>query len=195
MSLKILNCIVALGGSDANHSVPKDRITELELRLLRKIHGGEAISKIQSIGFINMTERAEHLNLAMRYGREMVEDTFGVELSGFEDWLADRLDQREAERAEREQFGYPDFAQLEKERKEALSAFISNAASTVEPVLQVISTEPASTDFDDEDSLENSMYDGEGNLREQTPTGEPEPQQTVETVKETATKDQTIDLE
>lgn len=202
--MRIINCAVILGDGEVLHTVPKQRVTELELRILRVIHGGDRITNIQHIGDIHATEQSEHLELAKKYGRKIVEDTFGVELIGFDDWLNAKLDQREVERTEREQFGYPDFDKLERERKEALAKFLTQteapAATIPTAVAATEAAMAAASEFVEDDDAEDApAFDGNGDPVQAVAEAEADPAPAPEEVQQSVDKEvkpqASIDLE
>lgn len=106
-TIKLYNCVVRLGGS-LLHTVPKKRISGEEVRLLRHIHGDDAIAEIKEVAAQTETLRSVELcELADSYssdptkvdGRKLVEKVFGVVLHDFDSWLADK-ENAEAERQE-----------------------------------------------------------------------------------------------
>lgn len=97
-TIKLYNCVVRLGGS-LLHTVPKKRISGEEVRLLRHLHGDDAIDALKEVAATTETTREEELNdLADRYsqdqtkfdGRRLVEKVFSVTLSSFDNWLAEK---------------------------------------------------------------------------------------------------------
>ena len=93
--VKVYNCQVRLAGS-LLHSVPKMRISGEEVRLLKTLHGDDAIVELKEIGSLDGWSRNDELlDLADRYsvevgkadGRKLVEKVFGVMLNNFDDWL------------------------------------------------------------------------------------------------------------
>ena len=106
--VKVYNCVVRLGGS-LLHTVPKERISGEEVRLLKSIHGDDAIANLKEIGHLDGWARDDELNmLADRYsqepdkrdGRRLVEKVFGTLLTNFDAWLLAKEEEREAEEAE-----------------------------------------------------------------------------------------------
>lgn len=97
-AVKVYNCRVRLGGS-LLHEVPKERISGEEVRLLRHIHGDDAIVDLRELGTLEGYTRDEELNsLADRFaqeadkrdGRKLVEKVFGVSLDDFDRWLLNK---------------------------------------------------------------------------------------------------------
>lgn len=104
---KLYNCVVRLGGS-LLHTVPKHRISGEEVRLLRHIHGDDAIAELKEIAAQTDILRTDELcELADRYssdptkidGRKLVEKVFNTVLTDFDTWLADK-EAAEGERQE-----------------------------------------------------------------------------------------------
>ncbi len=104
------HCHVRLGGNIL-HTVPRFLVTEMELKLLRHIHGSDAVVDIKPAGETEVSERQELVRLARRYGpsendpnfadenqrrtgRQLVERCFGVKLDDFDDWLNEQLETR-----------------------------------------------------------------------------------------------------
>lgn len=109
-SVKVYDCTVRLGGG-LLHTVPKSRISAQEIRLLKHIHGDDAIVGVKELGHLDGWTVNEELNsLAERYSQEpdkrdgvkMVEKVFGVVLSDFDSWLLAREEERERQEAETE---------------------------------------------------------------------------------------------
>jgi hypothetical protein len=97
-TIKLYNCVVRLGGS-LLHTVPKQRISGEEVRLLRHLHGDDAIAEIKEIAAVTETLRKDELcDLADRYssdptkldGRKLIEKVFNTVLADFDTWLADK---------------------------------------------------------------------------------------------------------
>ena len=96
--VKFYNCMVRLGGS-LLHTVPKQRISGEEVRLLKHLHGDDAIVELREVGIAQDWTRNEELNvLADRYssepdkkdGRKLVEKVFSITLDDFDTWLMDK---------------------------------------------------------------------------------------------------------
>ena len=96
--VKVYNCQVRLGGNIL-HSVPKIRISGEEIRLLKSLHGDDAIHEVREIGTLDGWSRTQELNdLADRYssdpdridGRKLIEKVFGITLDSFDDWLMNK---------------------------------------------------------------------------------------------------------
>jgi len=120
--VKFYNCQVRLGGS-LLHTVPKERISGEEVRILRSLHGDDSIVELREVGKAGNWTRQEELNsLADRYssepdkrdGRRLVEKVFGVALDDFDTWLMDkelaeeaRQDEEKALRAMNSQTNVP----------------------------------------------------------------------------------------
>lgn len=105
--MKLFNCTLRLGGL-LTHSIPKERITEKEVFLLKAIHGGDAIVNLKQIGEITTSDSAEYRRLARFYSQSVVEKSFEIKLDGFQDWLAEQL----------ENGGSEDGAEIEDEQPE-----------------------------------------------------------------------------
>ena len=107
--MKLLNCTVQLGG-DKTHSVGKTKITELELNLIRHIHGNESIENLRQVGEIEVERNSEYRSLARFYGAPSVEKCFDIKLDGFSDWLESTLQDEEAKRYEKALYDAPAIA-------------------------------------------------------------------------------------
>ncbi len=101
--MKLLDCTVQLGGTKT-HSVAKHKISELELKLLKHIHGSEAITDLRQVGEIEVNKDKEYRNLARFYGASAVEKCFDIELSDFSAWLEEQLEAEEAKRYEKKMY-------------------------------------------------------------------------------------------
>lgn len=100
--LKVYDCKVILGDEvQARHIVPKKDVTEMELRLLRRIHGKDRVTEVRQTEQLNVDINNHYHELAMAYGANQVEEAFGVVLDDHDQWLADRDEQQENEREER----------------------------------------------------------------------------------------------
>lgn len=104
------HCQVRLGGNIL-HTVPRVHVTEMELKLLRHLHGADAVVDVKAAGETEVSERQELVRLARRYGpsendpnyadenarrtgRQLVERCFGVKLDDFDDWLNEQVERR-----------------------------------------------------------------------------------------------------
>lgn len=96
--MKLYSCRVNVMGDVVQHTVPKERITEKELMLLRRIHGNEAIHGLRELGESPVDEMEELHRLAMVYGRERVEEAFRLSLDDYDQWLALKLSEGDDER-------------------------------------------------------------------------------------------------
>lgn len=156
--MKLLSLIVRLGGV-LTHSVPKTRISELELRLLKHIHGADAIAELKQIGEIEISTKDEYRNLARQYGVKAVEQCFDVKLDDFSDWLESQLQAEEEKRFD--------------------AQYAQDVPTGSFPPIDLAET------IDEKTSLETMLYDGNGEPI--NPSPEPEPTvEEVETTTETA---------
>lgn len=110
--LKTYNCIVNVSRDPKTDqtlmTVPKERITENELALLRGIHGAKNIVSIKEVGEIDREQRTDLLMLARAYGDSnelepvtgpaLIRKFFQVDLHEFAEWLTHTLDEEEEER-------------------------------------------------------------------------------------------------
>jgi hypothetical protein len=104
--MKLLNCTVRLGGN-LLHSVPKERVSEREIMLLKHIHGSDAIVDLKHVGDIEVPVKDEYRRLARFYGLKNVEECFDVKLENFAEWLEEQLQNEEAQREERKLYDLP----------------------------------------------------------------------------------------
>jgi hypothetical protein len=88
--MKLFNCQVRLAGNML-HSVPRYGISEREIRMLRSMHGDDAVVEVKEVGESDRSERDILNELAARYGRTRVEGLFGVSLDNFQEWLDSQL--------------------------------------------------------------------------------------------------------
>jgi hypothetical protein len=106
--IRFFNCLVRLGGEPVINLTPKRNVSEYEIRVLRYLHGEDAVQRVVEIEPRDI-DKAEHLyELAFQYGgsdlgtqdrpvgRAMVEKLFNVSLDNFNAWLEETLE-REAE--------------------------------------------------------------------------------------------------
>lgn len=95
--MKLYNCMVQVGGDVGGHEVPKKNITEKELRLLKHIHGNDAIKALAPAGDIEREDMDEYRRLATIYRPSKVAKFFGIDLENFDDWLNEKIAQGEAD--------------------------------------------------------------------------------------------------
>lgn len=98
--MKLYNCEVRLGGS-LLQTVPRQRVSEKELDLLRRIHGADALANVTPVGEVEIVERDELLRLARAYNKQKVEECFQVRLDEFDAWLMETIENEEAMREDR----------------------------------------------------------------------------------------------
>ena len=92
MKMKIYDCLVNRGADIALCEVAKTGISEHELRVLRDVHGGEAITKVAHVGEREFNEDDEIKRLAAIYGQRRIEKLFGIQIENFEDWVNSRME-------------------------------------------------------------------------------------------------------
>ena len=95
--MKLYNCRVQVGGDVGGHEVPKSRITEKELRLLKHMHGNDAIKALEPAGDIVRDDMDEYRRLATIYNPLRVSKFFGIDLENFDDWLNEKIAAGEVE--------------------------------------------------------------------------------------------------
>ncbi|MBI2240296.1 MAG: hypothetical protein HYU59_05770 [Magnetospirillum gryphiswaldense] len=66
--MQTANIILALGG-DVGNTIPKYNVTTAEIALLQAIHGEDAVTDVEPVGGISVTNRAERERLREIYGR------------------------------------------------------------------------------------------------------------------------------
>lgn len=94
--MEFYNCRVRLAGQ-ITHDVPRARVSQREVTLLRAIHGPDAIIELKAVDVVEYTrpQLEEHyMELAREYGRYRVEEALGVTLDRFEEWLTGKLDEQ-----------------------------------------------------------------------------------------------------
>lgn len=91
MKFKLNSAMIRHAGNPG-HTIARDGMTEYELRLLRRIHGSDAVFDVRETGEVEREERQEYLLLARYYGVEIVEKTFMVVLDEFADWVEAKMD-------------------------------------------------------------------------------------------------------
>jgi hypothetical protein len=106
--VQMFNCEVRHGG-DVMHSLAKECVSLREIRLLKSIHGSDAVVNVKDIGEREIDEQEEAYELALRYSKTMnprhgvalVERVLNVDMSGFDAWMRDREAFAELERKEK----------------------------------------------------------------------------------------------
>lgn len=113
---------------EIHHEILLSEVTDKEVRLLRDIHGSDAVVNIREVGEVERDERQEFFRLVEKYGsredmgavermRKRVEKLFNVELDGFDDWLQHKIDQSEQERASKRALAKAEMATIDAEAK------------------------------------------------------------------------------
>jgi hypothetical protein len=74
-------------GSNLLQTVPLSGVSAQRIRILRTIHGDDAVVSIKESGRLDWTEDEELKYLAADYGRRKVETVFSCVLDGFDAWL------------------------------------------------------------------------------------------------------------
>jgi hypothetical protein len=94
--MKLYNCKIRLH-ANANDEVRKRNVTAAEIRLLRKMHGEDAVIEIQVNGEADRTDAQERNRLSMTYGEKAVIALFGLPVVKIEEEvIADPLEELEA---------------------------------------------------------------------------------------------------
>lgn len=108
-TVKVYNCEVRHGGNIL-HSMPRERITNREIRVLRAIHGADGVVHVKEVGEVEIDQTNEAYELALKYARDsqspelgarLVERVLNVPMEGFDKWLTERRELEEMEREER----------------------------------------------------------------------------------------------
>lgn len=140
MQLKIYDVSVRHAGN-LGHEIPKSGVSNIEITLLRRIHGEDAVVNIKQIGARDVeSEQDEYFRLARHYTRQKVERAFNTVLDGFERWLEAQVEvehQQIAARAEERQkkFGVDMAEQQIRDGEAARERLVEQQAATrpVEP--------------------------------------------------------------
>lgn len=102
-----LNKAVVRHAGEIGHTIRRDNITEFEIRILKRLHGSDAVVDIVQTGEVERTENDEHKRLARFYGLATVEKVFNVVLDDYSDWIGKTLDEeheaRDAAQAARDE--------------------------------------------------------------------------------------------
>jgi hypothetical protein len=106
--VQMFNCEVRHGG-DVMHSLAKEGISQREIRVLKAIHGSDAVVQVKEVGEREINEQEEAYELALRYSKTMnprhgvalVERVLNADMSGFDAWMRDREAFAELERKEK----------------------------------------------------------------------------------------------
>ena len=93
-----LNKAVIRTGGNIGHTVNRVDLTDYEIRILKRIHGQDAVVNVVQTGEAERDEREEYLRLARFYGVANVEKVFNVVLDEFSEWIDAKLDSELAER-------------------------------------------------------------------------------------------------
>jgi len=87
---------------NTGHTINRSDLTDYELRLLRRVHGQDAVVNIVQTGEDERDERGEYLRLARFYGVGVTEKTFSVVLDEFTEWVDAEMSSEREERDARE---------------------------------------------------------------------------------------------
>lgn len=82
-----LNTATIRHAGNSGHTITRSNLTDYEVRLLRRIHGQDAVVNVVETGEDERDERAEYLRLARFYGVGIVEKTFSIVLDEFAEWI------------------------------------------------------------------------------------------------------------
>lgn len=108
IKVDLFDASLRLGGN-LLHEVPRAKITQKEITLLRAMHGEDSVVNIKRIGEVEVDDREELLLLARKYsntsdemsGKRLVEKVLSLPLPEFADWLAEQHEYEEMEIRER----------------------------------------------------------------------------------------------
>lgn len=89
--MKFYNCHVRHAGNML-HTIPRNRVSQKELVMLRAIHGDDALDRVAVIGEAKIDMDEHLMQLARTYGRGRVEKVLNVSLDHFDFWLQSKLD-------------------------------------------------------------------------------------------------------
>ena len=115
-------------GGDLLHSIPMHGVTSREMRILRRIHGEDAVANMKEASTREVDETEELYEFCVKYsksldpraGRALVERVFNVELDGnFEKWLIERDELAQLEAQERMEKSQRDAALFTRAREAA----------------------------------------------------------------------------
>jgi len=114
MKARFFNCFVKLGGDPVIALTPKYKVSEFEVKVLRAMHGDDAVQRLTEIEPADI-DKASHLYaLAAAYGgsdigtkdrpvgKMLIEKLFGVTLDNYESWIEESLEREAREREERQ---------------------------------------------------------------------------------------------
>ena len=110
ITLKFYDCMLRLGGDPILMQIKKTNISERELRVLRHVHGAEAITDIKPTEAPGkeherqVDENEHYFELAEKFDNNvpLIERIFNKTLDGFEEWIFEKQYQEEQKRSERE---------------------------------------------------------------------------------------------
>lgn len=122
----VYDCEVRLGGS-VMHTLTKQGVSQREMRVLRALHGEDAVVGVTERGEQEIDQREEAFELALRYsktsnprhGRTLIERVLNVDMSGFDKWLQERDQLAEMERQERREKQQAEAATFARHREAA----------------------------------------------------------------------------
>jgi hypothetical protein len=86
--MKFFNCRVRIGGG-VEHDVPKIDVSELEINLLRAIHGDNAVIAIKLKGEKDISQEDELRRLGETYEDSVVDKLLGVKITRFKPIVED----------------------------------------------------------------------------------------------------------
>jgi hypothetical protein len=132
---ELFDCTLRLGGN-IFHTLSRKGITDKEMRLLKAMHGNDAVVDVKKVGETEMEDREELFSLVRKYstsadtltntdgarvtGRRLVERVFGVSLHDYESWLEQQVELETMEREERAEKSKREMAEIA--RNQAIAA-------------------------------------------------------------------------
>lgn len=141
-TLELFDCLVRHGGNK-EHEIPKVGVTATEIRLLRAMHGDEAVldrdikpHKVDGKhATVEVDAKVELFELAKKYAntadplsaKKAIEKAFGTALIGYEKWVdealeLERMEQEEGERRRRTESMRQKHLETARESTEAAAA-------------------------------------------------------------------------
>jgi hypothetical protein len=93
--MKLYNCKVRLH-ANPNDEVRRRHVTAAEVRVLRKLHGEDAVIEISEAGETDRNHDQERDRLAQAYGEKVVTSLFGVPIVKIETEITDPMAEIEA---------------------------------------------------------------------------------------------------
>lgn len=135
IKMELFDCTLRLGGN-IFHTLVRNGVTDREIRLLRAMHGNDAVVDLKKVGDREIVEREELFSLVRKYstsadtltntdgarltGRRLVERVFSVSLHDYDGWLEQQVELETMEREERAEKSKREMAEIT--RNQAIAA-------------------------------------------------------------------------